>query len=331
MEEHCETPKFNEMLGVLKSKINENGVSKESEQNLKLSRKNLEEKRRKFMPSQILYKIISDISMDVNCPVQDEVAKILTLAELSGCIDLGSTDVRRGDTPAEKITTLALDPSLFERPETSVQIQKVLKQNIEGRLFDSLKSLYIITNHQESDSDLGLKASLIHPHLVRLHEKITEIVIEVKESNKEMKFLNMNLDEALRKQTNILGKMETDLDQLINKHYKGSKLESTSVQVQYMRAKCETLRLKIKCLEMEIINSTYNKESIKAIKLVRTRLLEKIQKRESDLTDLENRIAQYRGVSTEFSDVVKQFAKILKQIEEKKWALRELNSAPPAL
>ncbi len=28
MEEHCETPKFNEMLGVLKSKINENGVSK---------------------------------------------------------------------------------------------------------------------------------------------------------------------------------------------------------------------------------------------------------------------------------------------------------------
>ena len=39
----------------------------------------------------------------------------LNIFEFLGCIDLGSTDVRRGDTPAEKITTLALDPSLFER------------------------------------------------------------------------------------------------------------------------------------------------------------------------------------------------------------------------
>ena len=39
----------------------------------------------------------------------------LNIPDYLGCIDLGSTDVRRGDTPAEKITTLALDPSLFER------------------------------------------------------------------------------------------------------------------------------------------------------------------------------------------------------------------------
>ena len=31
MDENCETPKFNEMLGVLKSKLNENGLSKVKE------------------------------------------------------------------------------------------------------------------------------------------------------------------------------------------------------------------------------------------------------------------------------------------------------------
>jgi len=328
MDENSLNPKFDALLGSLKSKLNDSGVSKESEERLKLERKNLYEKRRKYLPSKILYTIISELSMDANCPIQDEIADILTLAELSGSIELGSTDVRKGEATAEKITTLAIDPSMLDKPESSLQFKKVLKQNIEGRLFDATKSLYLLT---QQDTNTELKASLIHPHLARLHHKIAEIVREVNESTQEISNLNTTLDEALRKQTNILGKIETGLDTLINKHYKGSKLESTSVRVQYMRAKCETLRLKIKCLEMEIINSTYNKESIKAIKLVRTRLLEKIQRKESELADLENRIAQYRGVSSEFSDVVKEYARILKQIEEKKWALRELNSAPGAV
>jgi len=321
-------PKFDALVEVLQNKISQNGVSKESEERLAMSRKNLDEKRRRFLKSKVLYNIICDISMDPGCSMQAEIAENLTLAEISSSLEMGSSTEGNPNSPGNKITTLALQSEDITRPARNLQIDKVLKQNIETRLFDYIKDLYLITN---KDTDTELKASLLHPHLLRLHDKISDIVTSVKESSNEMKVLDANVDEALRKQGALLTKMESGFDRLINKHYTSSKLQSTSVQVQYMRAKCETLRLKIKSLEMEVINTTYNKEAIKAIKLVRTRLLEKIQRTEAELSTLGNRISQYRGISSEFGDLVKEYAKVLKKIEEKKWALRELNSTPGSL
>ncbi len=85
------------------------------------------------------------------------------------------------------------------------------------------------------------------------------------------------------------------LDQLIKKFYTGSKLESNSIFIQYLFAKvtdtnvgqklpiillccfsvntnvllffqCETIVLKLKCLHLDIVNATYTKESIRAIR-----------------------------------------------------------------
>jgi len=248
--------------------------------------------------------------------MRSEIAQQLTLAELTGFLNLGNV----GD---ETITTLGIQQSDYLKVNLSPEFHKVLRESMEERLFEEAKSLYLALNqHSEPET----RRSLLHPHLVRLHDKISDIVAIVKQNRVELQVINSELSEAISKQRSVLVETKNKLDVLINKFYTGSKLESTSVQVQYTRAKCENIRLKLMNLEMEIKNATYTKDAVKALRKVKTDLTSRLDRTEKELEGLENTLEQYRMVGPEFTDIVQEYSNILKLVQDKKWALQELSS-----
>lgn len=310
-------------------------LTKETEMRLDTARKSLDEKRKRFLRSRILHQVITDISMDPICPVQSQLSERLTLAELTGYIDIGrressdhlqegggdkQSDLERA-TESLVVTTLGLDQKDISITNSDPEFDKVLRESIEERLFEVTKSLHLMIS---PDSEPETRRSLLHPHLLRLHDKISDMVTSVEQQTAEMASLHQTLDQRIRKQNSVLEEMSTHLDTLITKYFSGTKLENTSVLVQYMRSKCETIRLKLKCLELEILHTTYNKDAIKAIRSVRQSLLDKTRQQQSKLAALNNTIAQYSAVGPEFTQLVATYAQLLKQIQDKKWALQEL-------
>jgi len=312
-------PQFENLKLKLEDRLTERGLNKVTEAKLEATEKSLEEERRRFLKNNILHNIVTDISMDPTCSMRSEIAQKLTTAELSGFLNLG----RVGD---DTVSTLGLQQSDFPKQNLSPEFRKVLRESIEERLFDETKSLYLVLSQNHEPES---RRNLLHPHLVRLHDKIADLVTSHQQNEAELRSINSTLSQAISKQRIVLAEMSEKLDILINKYYAGTKLEATSVQVQYTRAKCENIRLKLKNLEFEITNATYTKDAVKAIKVVKSEVSAKLERAQSELSALENTISQYREVGTEFSDIVIEYSNILKQIQDKKWALQELSC--PAL
>jgi len=179
------------------------------------------------------------------------------------------------------------------------------------------------------DQTQELSRSLLHPHLLRLHEKLRDIKENVETSKREHRALNASFAQTISKHASVLAEIEGKLKEILDNYYTGSKLNYTSVHVQYLRAKVDTVAMKCKTLETEIKRSTYPKENIKAINIVIENLSQRLKERKAELTAMNNKLAQYRNVGPEFSALVEDYAQILKQIEEKKWALKELTGVDP--
>jgi len=266
----------------LEDRLTDNYLKKETQAKVESVRKVLEERRKQFIKANILYKIITDISNDSSCPVKEEIAHCLTMAEIKGSLNLGQLE-------GSEITTLGLTEEDIPSPKLEPHVAKVLYQSIEERLYEETKSLYQIVH---CDQPQELSRSLLHPHLIRLHEKIADIDDNVEEMRREMKILNGTFTQTLSKHMSVLAAIEDKLREIVDKHYTGSKLDYTSVHIQYLRAKVDTVHLKCKKVETEIKLATYSKEALKAIKIVSENLKERIRVKESELTSLQNTILQ---------------------------------------
>merc|ERR550525_2312112 len=82
--------------------------------------------------------------------------------------------------------------------------------------------------------------------------------------------------------TQVIGHLET----LVMKHCLGCTAEHTSTTVNYLKAKTEALALKLRCLELEVLNATYTKDSVAALRKVREKLRSRLQEREQELSNL---------------------------------------------
>ena len=79
-----------------------------------------------------------------------------------------------------------------------------------------------------------------------------------------------------------------------------------------------------RCLELEILSSTYSGSTLSALKKIRTHLDESIADIRTGIQRIRANLGQYESVGSEFEIVVKEFAKLRADIAGKRWALKEL-------
>ncbi|XP_059081171.1 HAUS augmin-like complex subunit 4 isoform X2 [Tigriopus californicus] len=117
------------------------------------------------------------------------------------------------------------------------------------------------------------------------------------------------------------------LDTLGRRLKMGEQAYMDQVNIRYLSLKCKTLVFKVKCLELEILTSTYKSGSLPALKKIRNHLSESISQTNAEIQRVTSSLAQYTSAGSEFEEVVIEYVKVLEEIQGKKWALAELKNS----
>lgn len=325
------SPRLQELLQKISEKLGKTGNLKKSETKLTRSVEETDTARRKFLNTSIRLSCLNEMILDhelsvLTVPASSHdmavVGKMrdnLTLAEVGNMIDLGQVE-------GNQVTTLGLDPAdprLLARPschETASQILPLLEDTMFNKCLSILRLI-----DQDVEGDVGRHQ--IHAKIIRLSELVNSLVESVEEKADEEREKSEMWESAYFKQIELLVNMIEKLDRLVNAHYIGSKSKSDLILSQYLSVKCRTLVLKMSCLELEILCSTYSKESVVALRLTRTRLTEKITKTRQLLSRLQSTVQQYQAAGPAFNELVVEYSRLQKDIEGKRWALQELTTS----
>lgn len=309
---------FSNLLSKL-SQILSHELTLESRKALESSQRETRAARKKFLKEKVRLEAINEViyslpSSSHEAKLADQLQQSLVAAESQSYLNLGKID-------GEQVTTLGLEVLQPTRPQN---ISPLISQSlylIEEVLFAMCSRLLLMVC---PDTESGSRKSILHPHILRLPDKVIDLVEGNKRSAAELREVGGMWEAACMQHVEVAQQTVQHLEQLICQFYTGSKLEANSISIQYLLAKCDTVVVKLKCLELDIVNSTYTRDTIRAIRVVRDRVRDQIAASRAALIALEISLHQYRAAGPEFSDIVKEYARVQKEKEGKVWALKEL-------
>jgi len=324
------SPQFLQLLIKVAEKLDKSGRSQKTQRKLDGFKEKNEISRRKFLDSSIKLETLNEVilkseisslslpSASHETALVNKLRENLTLAEVSCMLDLGQIN-------GTQVTTLGLDPSDPRlRPRIDQDFGSQILPLIEDVLFDKCLSVLCLL---DPDVDPSSSRRSLHPQIVRLADRVSDLVSTVDRSEKELAGFCKEWDASYQQQCHVTEQIVEKLTILIKNHFCGSKTKVNQTVVKYLSAKCEALVLKLKCLELEILNATYTRESVAALRKIRNRLTEQTKEVQSELLNLKATLEQYQQCGPEFSELVREYARLQKEIEGKKWALSELRVA----
>ena len=222
------------------------------------------------------------------------------------------------------VTTLGLEKDNSRlKPKTGHEFGNQLLPHLEDELYDKCLSVLCLV---DPEVDPSSSRRTLHPQIIRLSDKISDLVLKQDSLKKEKMELCSTWNKSFQTQCQVSGQVGEKLSTLVNTHICSTKAKNNLITVKYLCAKCEALGLKLKCIESEILNATYTRESITALKKIRARLLEITEDTQNKISKVKTTLDQYYQCGPEFSELVKEYARLQKEIEGKNWALSELRN-----
>eukprot|EP00092_Neocalanus_flemingeri_P010630 GFUD01011452.1.p1 GENE.GFUD01011452.1~~GFUD01011452.1.p1 ORF type:complete len:359 (-),score=65.71 GFUD01011452.1:202-1278(-) len=323
------SPQFLQLLTKVAEKLDSSGRTQKTQRKLDGYKQKTEISRRKFLETSIRLETLNEVifKSELNSltlpgashetALVNKLKENFTLAEVSCMLDLGQIN-------GTKVTTLGLDPSdprLKPRPDQDFGAQ--ILPLVEDVLFDKCLSVLCLL---DPDVDPSATRRSLHPQIVRLADRVSDLVSTVDRSEKELAEFCTEWNASYQHQCLVTQQLVDKLAILIKTHFCGSKAKHNKILVKYLSAKSEALVLKLRCTELEILNATYTRSSVAALRKIRNRLTEQMKEAQSELLNLKTTLEQYHQCGPEFSDLVREYARLQKEIEGKKWALSELRA-----
>jgi len=330
VKENC--PQFVQLLTKIAEQLDKSGRTQKTHRKLIGCKEKTEIKRRKFLETNIRIETLNEVILksEINSltlfgpphetALVNKLNENLTLAEVSCMLDLGEIN-------GTKVTTLGLDP-LDPRPKSRMKLDQEfgaqLLPLVEDVLFDKCLSVLRLI---DPDVDSSAPKRSLHPQIVRLADRVSDLVSSADRSDKEVAEFCNEWSGCYQQQCLVTEQIVEKLTILIKTHFCGSKAKHNLTLVKYLSAKSEALVLKLRCLELEILNATYTKDSVAALRKIRNRLKDQIKEAQSEFTKLKSTLEQYHQCGAEFSDIVSEYARLQKEIEGQRWALSNLKGA----
>jgi len=324
------SPQFLQLLTKVAEQLDKSGRTQKTQRKLDGCKEKTEISRRKFLETSIRLETLNEVIVksEINSltlpgashetALVNKLRENLTLAEVSCMLDLGQIN-------GTKVTTLGLDPSDPRlKPRLDQDFGAQILPLLEDILFDKCLSVLGLV---DQDVDPSASRRSLHPQIVRLADRVSDLVSTVDRSEKELAEFWTEWNASYQQQCLVTQQIVEKLTILIKTHFCGSKAKYNSTLVKYLSAKSEALVLKLRCLELEILNATYTKDSVTALRKIRNRLTEQLKEAQSELLNLKTTLDQYHQCGPEFGDLVREYARLQKEIEGKKWALNELRGS----
>ena len=179
---------------------------------------------------------------------------------------------------------------------------------------------------------------------------LPEMVRTEKDSVEQNRRATRASEAALReewKNVDVVVKAFEQLETLAKKHRMGDQKKIDMTNAKHLAVKCKTLVFKarlvehmilmvnnnslissfnfgIRCLELEILASTYKPEAVQALKKIRAYLDKNLARVRAEVDQSKASLMQYEAVGEEFDAIVSEYAKLKAEIEGKEWAIKEL-------
>ncbi|KAK2556782.1 HAUS augmin-like complex subunit 4 [Acropora cervicornis] len=194
---------------------------------------------------------------------------------------------------------------------------------------------------ERSVSLLGLKAEHIISHKKSLYqgiipelesrlkskcETVANFYKPEKQNDSQLLFAKATQLPALlenEKQTVLMQSLRT-LESLIADHKLQSQVKHDRVTVEWLTAKCDAMCLKVRVLQNQMIKDTYTPEAVAALKRIKAYLKDAEEQSAAELHRLSQMLIAYESVGMGFDALVQQYAALMAEIDNKKWALSEL-------
>ncbi|XP_065065033.1 HAUS augmin-like complex subunit 4 isoform X2 [Rhopilema esculentum] len=328
-------PKFEELMEMLGSVVNEDCISRDAAEDLNEATNQLQEVKKVYFQREMILNIIKDILLDKF--VKREEGKInpedkqayavleesVRTAEAIHFIKMCWTDDKPYNSNLFGLTDAKLNNRAKKKQKVKHTIQQYFIPDIEQRLKQKCMDLIRLwDSNTESESD-GLALAKAGNLPVLVEKELSRISGEEKKIRKE-KAIHQEL---LLRYKEALKDCIENLEGLLKTRILESSAESTRTTVEWLGTKCEAMQLKIKVLQLQLLKDTYNPDTIPALRQIRDSLNTALKDSKKELIKLEQTLKVYESIGSGFDSLVKEYAQLTAEIDNRKWALSELKRA----
>ncbi|XP_065828504.1 HAUS augmin-like complex subunit 4 [Oscarella lobularis] len=215
----------------------------------------------------------------------------------------------------------SLDPRRGTLQQHLEGIQQSVIPELESRLKNRCKKLvhaHFSEREGESDRLVLAKAAQLSGVIEAEVKKINEERAKVRRQQivEEEKFWEYY--KSLCESLSVAGDVLTE--QRLKSH--PQEVKATS---DWLAARCDAMCLKLRVLKCQVLRDIYTPEAVSALKQIRKQLQNLQLQCEVEKQRLTQTLHGYRSVGPEFEKIVAEYSRVNEEVENKKWALQELN------
>jgi len=332
MDEKERYPNFRALMNIIESHMTTDGVSIPVAEDLKEAKERLEETKRSLFQNEIILNELQDIVLEHHArknresvsveelQVHEMLQEALRNADAKSYLRISWTEE---DAKSGNIFGLT-EEKLGHKESKKRNIQQILQQyfvpDVEQRLKERcIKLMKLWDSKAEGESDgLSLAKAAKLPLMVENEvKKISDMRKELKKEEGHYRKLVLNYQEELKEYM-------VNLEELVRKYPIDSQIDNTKTTAEWLEAKCEALQLKIRVLHCQLLKDTYTKETLAALRKIRELLERAMAESKIELAKLEQNLSIYESFGSGFDSLVKEYARLTAEIDNRKWALAEL-------
>eukprot|EP00112_Aurelia_sp_Birch-Aquarium-sp1_P020231 Seg517.2 transcript_id=Seg517.2/GoldUCD/mRNA.D3Y31 product="HAUS augmin-like complex subunit 4" protein_id=Seg517.2/GoldUCD/D3Y31 len=328
-------PKAKEVINILNTELTVDGVSCSIAEDLNEAKQQLKDTKVLYFQYKMLIDEIKDIILDYQSKKSTEgnaeneskahlmLQDMLRNAEAKHYLKLSYSEDDSDSCNLLGLTEEQLRHKSSKRKDTQQVLQQNFISDIEQRLKKKcidLMKIWDSKSEEESDG-LALAKSSKLPYFIESE------VLKIADAQKKLKYEKQIYQSLLSEYRKVINGYMNSLEELLEKHPLDAKMENTEVTVDWLAAKCDAMQLKIRVLQCQLLKDTYNQDTVAALKSVRELLDAALKESKSELVKIKETLMIYESVGPAFDSLVKQYAQLTAEIDNRKWALSELRRA----
>ncbi|XP_071394135.1 HAUS augmin-like complex subunit 4 [Centroberyx affinis] len=328
-EDLTQNPQFCKLLATLSQHVDHSGLTVPLKTQLEKAEQQLQTQRRRWLHSESLHSLLQEMIQD-HCvrkhqatvpPDQnmfyDTMEQCLLVAQCVRQLDPSA------NTSQDQPSVLGLNPQqVMELMPLEKNVQRMkqslpreLEKHLKKKCF-SLLSYYQPDWESESEGLKNIKLSHLSGQLDNEKKKA--------ESLKEICRENSVL---LQRQTQLylseLTKCIQLLQSLILDHRLRIQTDLDRKKLDYFEGKCELVLQKIRTEMVEIQLDTYTADTISAHRKIRQKLESELKACRSEKQCVDLKLASFEILGKEFEALAEEYCRLRREIDMKKWALKE--------
>ena len=326
MDKNLETkcPQFSILLAKLHEKIEDNGRSIQTQQKVTESKEKLDSARARYLETSVRVELLKDLVIDheqkpANSRSSKDnslVARLkdnLTLAQVSCMLQLG-------DVKQKQVTTLGIDPQSVQTKSSPNFGHELLPMLEDFTFLRCLRILSILEPEIETDRPRVTQ----HPRVLRLADKVADLVTSQELNTQEIVQCQDVKRKDLTKQTAVLESIANNMNTLVENFACGTFAERNSDILKNYSVEVESLMAKLQKMILDVKTSTYTATNVQALRKIRNKLNTQTQSLEAEINNTRNMLEQFLKCGPELDEIVSSYVRIQKEIDCKKWAIKEL-------